>query len=293
MKQPSATGDDWEQAALMHRIGVCALFAMALAATILGFGVAAEDNIILSVAMTLLLGMPHGAMDVALATSYRDQNTLRCRAVFIGRYLGLAGMVMLMWRLYPGISLCLFLVISAAHFADDWKADFSLPQRLILGIALLSFPAILYEQNLSDLFAWLVPAADAVWIAHTQGWVALVIAPVAAGIIAVNIHKNHLAGAEAALVLALSIAATPLTFFLLYFCCLHSVRHLMDASRTLRLTSLKSAAVTGFPYALAAFLGVVGFALFGLNGSVDSNLFMSLFVGLAALTVPHMLLSRH
>lgn len=293
MKQPGATCDAWEQAALIHRIGVCALFAMALAATVLGFDVAAEDNIIVSAAMILLLGMPHGAMDVALATRRSDQNTLSFRAMFIGRYLGLAGMVMLLWWLYPGISLCLFLVISAAHFADDWKADFSLPQRLVLGIALLSFPAILYEQNLSHLFAWLVPTADAVWIAHAQGWVALVIAPVAAGIIAVNIRKNRLAAAEAALVLALSIAATPLTFFVLYFCCLHSVRHLMDASRTLGLTSLKSAAAMGFPYALAAILGVVGFALFALGGSVDSNLFMCLFVGLAALTVPHMLLSRH
>ena len=90
---------------------------------------------------------------------------------------------------------------------------------------------------------------------------------------------------------ALALLAPPLMFFIVYFCALHSARHLREGFREehghgRRLTLLVVAAYTLAPLALAAafLVGTAGTA------ALDEQLLRVVFIGLAALTVPHMAL---
>ncbi|MEN9620973.1 MAG: hypothetical protein RL499_1166 [Actinomycetota bacterium] len=80
-------------------------------------------------------------------------------------------------------------------------------------------------------------------------------------------------------------------FFIVYFCALHRARHLREGFREehglgRRLTLLVVAAYTLAPLALAAafLVGTAGTA------ALDEQLLRVVFIGLAALTVPHMAL---
>jgi Brp/Blh family beta-carotene 15,15'-monooxygenase len=93
------------------------------------------------------------------------------------------------------------------------------------------------------------------------------------------------------LLLALGAAVLhPLAYFIAYWCFLHSPRHLEIAARDLNLQGWRArlravAPTTLATYALA--LAAVPF-LIGMPG--DAILMQVIFIGLAALTVPHMIL---
>lgn len=87
-----------------------------------------------------------------------------------------------------------------------------------------------------------------------------------------------------------AIILPPITFFLLCFCLFHSVRHLFEVRVELSDHSLGNLAGGGAPYAGRAILGTLwGSALF-VTLSSGLALLSAVFIALASLTVPHMLL---
>ncbi len=83
----------------------------------------------------------------------------------------------------------------------------------------------------------------------------------------------------------------PLVYFLVYFCFLHSPRHLRLALNSVqgpaRRSALKSAAFN----TLITLLLALPFGLYLFyTSSLEQSLLQLVFIGLAALTVPHMLL---
>ena len=92
-------------------------------------------------------------------------------------------------------------------------------------------------------------------------------------------------------VLALSaVVLPPLVFFLLYFCSLHSPRHLID---TVQGMNPATAAATAAGLTLVTVgLGALFFVL-SPSTQVDERLLQITFIGLAILTVPHMILIEY
>jgi Brp/Blh family beta-carotene 15,15'-monooxygenase len=83
---------------------------------------------------------------------------------------------------------------------------------------------------------------------------------------------------------------TPLVLFLLYFCGLHSPRHLLHAAEGLNRKAATATAVglTVITVALAALVVVLG-----PPGRLDERLLQLTFIALAVLTVPHMVLIEY
>jgi len=96
--------------------------------------------------------------------------------------------------------------------------------------------------------------------------------------------------AELAVLATAAVVLPPLVFFILYFCGLHSPRHLLHAAQNL---NRKSAIIT------AAGVTLLTVVLGGLVvmqapvGRLDERLLQLTFIGLAVLTVPHMILIEH
>lgn len=92
-------------------------------------------------------------------------------------------------------------------------------------------------------------------------------------------------------VAALALTTPPLVFFIIYFCLLHSARHLregFDEERGVLPQRVEVGIVIGATVApivaAAAFLSFTGG-----GAELDERLLQVAFIGLAALTVPHMI----
>ena len=99
---------------------------------------------------------------------------------------------------------------------------------------------------------------------------------------------------EILLATALALVAPPLIFFALYFCALHSARHLRhgfaEERGSGRLAVLITVAYTVIPIVAVGILTAVFVGDFAPGGSLaDGWIIRLVFIGLAALTVPHMM----
>jgi Brp/Blh family beta-carotene 15,15'-monooxygenase len=240
--------------------------------------------------LAAVLGMPHGALDPLIARRLGYWRTPLTFAVFNLVYLGVVAAVVALWLLAPVPSLVAFLLISAAHFGSDWNRERPLALRVVTGAALLSLPSLRDADAVADLYATLAGEGARV-VAQTQAAIgpALLVALAAAAVLAARRAPRE--GTELLAAAALALLAPPLMFFIVYFCALHSARHLREGFREehghgRRLTVLIVATYTLAPLLMAgAFLWATAGTV-----SLDDQLLRVVFIGLAALTVPHMAL---
>ena len=245
-------------------------------------------------AIVLILGLPHGALDLWVAARQarfgRDGRFTRGGAVrFHAEYLVLAGMVVAAFALLPALALAGFLLLSLYHFADDWRG-LPLPVRLGCASAIVLVPTLFHPQEVAGIFAAVTGRAG---IAVPEAppypfW--LVSAWLIVGSVGFALLRDRRAGVEVAALVALAALLPPLVFFATYFVLLHGPRHLM---RHGPLVSGRGGRLVMIAYTAAA-LGIVagvGVLLAGTGGlGVTSDTLRAVFVGLAALTVPHAVL---
>jgi Brp/Blh family beta-carotene 15,15'-monooxygenase len=216
--------------------------------------------------------------------------TLRAWLKFTVNYLGLASMMVGLWWIFPSFFLIIFLFISGIHFSGDPNDNVSKPFRCAYGGAAIILPALLHETAIAQLFAALVNESSATDFARylhllAHPWLAFVM-----WVIISHAKRNSCASYELIAVATLSTLLTPLLAFTIFFCLMHSARHML---RTIPIALILNKNHLKFMLALptiatAFVLGLIWFHL--PKASLDTQLLQWLFVSLAALTVPHMLL---
>lgn len=244
----------------------------------------------LAVAVT---GLPHGALDPWVAWRAGLWRRRRGLVAFNLAYVGIAALVVAAWRLAPGPSLALFLAISAWHFAGDWRQDLPGWARAVAGVAMLGLPAWRWPTQVEAIFAVLAGpdgASIASGLHVAAPWLALAMAATAL----VALRRSRITAIELAAVAALALLLPPLVYFIIYFCALHSLRHLRMAMRDADARSRPRMAGVALLYTVltlvAAALAWPWLAAAGAPPATpDTDLLRLVFIGLAALTLPHML----
>jgi beta-carotene 15,15'-dioxygenase len=236
------------------------------------------------------LGAPHGALDVAVASQRWDLGSNRKFVVFIVKYAGLAAWVACAWWLSPGLSLAAFLLLSAHHFGGDWIASAASGRRFLLGASMLSATAMLHQHDIATIFGWLAPQNAADLLATLMNWMAPFLIAASVMLTVFSTRSKSTGHFEIIIVLVSAIILPPITFFIVYFCGLHSVRHLLAVRSELRDHTMWELASAAAPYTILAIAGsAVGSAAF-LQLGPGPALISSVFITLAALTVPHIVL---
>ena len=266
----------------------------AILAALTNLNMTSSTLIILLAFGVTLLGLPHGALDFALAKSLRLITSFSTAIRFIALYLSIAATSMLFWTWLPDVALVLFLCVSVFHFSADWRKTMPLFARLSLAGALLCGPSILYQSTVSELFtALLLTIEGANWVIKGMqltfyiGLSAFLY--FALQLLRSKKFPNPWQSSEWLMLLLSSLILTPLLHFGLYFCLLHSPKHLKDVGKTLHM-SLKRAIVISMPFVILTFILAAG--LYHLYGSSELNvdLIRWIFIGLFGLTMSHMLL---
>ncbi len=240
--------------------------------------------------LVVLLGIPHGALDTIYGRNQFKISGARDWSFFAIGYLIPVVLVVLVWKASPAVFLYCFLAISIIHFSGDPAAGTPLFARLLYGGAIIFLPLILHAAEVTELFSALVGTDTAAQTVNVFRPLAL---PWLIGLTATSLMlfwRNRLSALEFASLAFLATVSTPLLAFTVYFCAMHSARHI-----------LRSYQLAGSPalgaFCKAAFLPmlvVLVFLSFGvqlLDGiSLETRVIRIVFVTLAALTVPHMAL---
>lgn len=253
---------------------------------------------LMAIAAILLIGVPHGGLDGAVARRVGWPSGMLPWVLFHIIYLLLAASVAGLWWLYPLPSLIFFLGISALHFgSSDIRHISSPPSRdawlpLIAhgGLVVIGIP-VLQSADVEPLFAVLVGAENSLWLLNQIDQLRL---PWAASLFAYLIYSIYQPRwrqslLSLAVLIVLAYLLPPLVSFALYFCLWHSRGHILRLWRNLDAPERSRSAREALVYSAMAWASV-GLIFYYLQGSVASTLIQLTFIGLAALTLPHMLL---
>jgi Brp/Blh family beta-carotene 15,15'-monooxygenase len=295
----------------MHlRIGLVVLLALLPAGSLLGT-LAVESQLALVALPIALLGVMHGGLDPWVGdVIIRDRLGRSGRLFFVVSYLAVMAIVIACWLLAPLATLAGFLLISVLHFGEQDAYAFAgrsdgLSVAVFGAIPVLG-PVAAHPVEVALIFGWLTGVEKSV-LAEILSWLAqplIAIWVVGAGMLVARMHiereaNRRLQLAGLGVLVASMILLPPLIAFAAYFCLLHSFGHLLDmAARShgpWRDWSPGQWASRLWPATLGALaLGMLGWVLLsGVNtgGAIGREaLAQIIFCGLAALTVPHVLL---
>lgn len=239
--------------------------------------------------LTVLLGVPHGALDPIYAQVWPGTQSRSAWVAFVLAYLLLAAGVVAVWWWAPTVFLWGFLAISVLHFSGDLAAGTPGWTRFFYGGAVIVLPAALHAAELTRLFALLTNPENAAWVVpalQVMAWPWLAALLVA---VVLSARRDALVALEVLAVSVLALTAPPLIGFTVFFCAMHSPRHMLRTQVFAGKALPALAAVAILPM-LGVLLMAVG-AWYGLPDSpMDARIVQLIFVALAALTVPHMVL---
>jgi len=250
-----------------------------------------------ALAAVVLIGLPHGALDGAIAIHLGFSRNVLLFIRFLFLYVGMAGLVIAAWMVTPALCLLGFLVISMVHFG---AGDARHGTGWVRGAEILAHGGLvvagisqMHRPEVDIIFAYLTGGAT------TLVWQGLDILTVIVGAslvicLAQALWYRRWRGTALELgVLAIMFAMTPpLVGFAVYFCCVHSARHVASIMSSLRQQMSASAMLSqALVFTLASWLaGAAAIWWFADMADPQPVILRVIFIGLAALTVPHMIL---
>jgi Brp/Blh family beta-carotene 15,15'-monooxygenase len=253
-----------------------------------------KDPFVLAL-LIVLLGVPHGALDTLYAGRVFRIRRASQWLLFLLIYLLPVAAVLLLWPYWPAFLLALFLTVSIFHFSGDPEEGCPRWLRMVYGGSPVVLPSLLNGAEVDRLFAALVPgsvASSVTAILTLLAWPWLL----ALALGAAKLARSHRRGAiEIAAVGTLCSLVPPLLSFTIYFCGMHSARHILrslteDATQPARWPDIGRAALAGVPPMLATLVILALYWGSAGNTAVEPRLLQTVFVSLAALTFPHVIL---
>ena len=256
--------------------------------------------------MILILGVSHGALD-----NFRGKNLFQpilkknWFIFFYPGYILLSLMVIFCWTIFPAITLLLFLVVASYHFGEeDLRFFFKgrgfffnlvsfLKGSLIITLSFhyshettvvffeyLMVPQIEYEK-LTE-FKSLLFSANLIFLIISLIY-----------LLRKQINKLVLILFEIIFILLSFIYLPLILAFSMYFCFLHSSKHIVGLARELDCQNIRNGLKLFIVKAVPLTLLTAFFAflsLYFLDQNINENIIKVIFIGLASLTLPHILL---
>ncbi|SNX27914.1 beta-carotene 15,15'-monooxygenase, Brp/Blh family [Polynucleobacter meluiroseus] len=246
-------------------------------------------SLLLVASSIFFLGVPHGALDPIFAQKLLGIGGWKAWSQFVFVYLALAITVIGIWWQFPLFFMASFLILSMMHFSRDLSISTPKITRLLYGGSMIVLPTLFHFTQMQQLFALILGVSGGLELAgflHFIAWPWAALTIVAIGF---ESRLRWRTALEISAVCSLATLAQPLIAFTVYFCAMHSLRHIL---RTKQYAQMRFAQL--FFVALAPMLGVALMAILAWiylpqTANVE-RILRFVFVALAALTVPHMIL---
>lgn len=239
----------------------------------------------------LSIGIPHGALDHLLPQGGNKSKNL---TIFILKYLEIIAAYLVLWMVFPAISLIIFLLISAYHFGQGHFIHFKISnfKKLTYFILGCNFLAIILFSDFIATAAILDSIIQIDFLVEYSSIIMLLF--FVASIILVslqNLDKIHILLSEIILLSFLLYTLPVLMGFILYFGFWHALPSMMAEfdSLTAKIEhgKIKKFIIHLAPFSIISFLGI-GIILFLSNSYLNEEQMILLFFILVSLiSAPH------
>ena len=243
------------------------------------------------------LGVSHGALDNLKGYKLLKKFKIKNNFYFYLSYIILALVVVVLWYLLPAVTLIIFLFVASFHFGkEDNVFEFNKKIKFLnfflflKGSLVVSAPIYFNFNETAEIFQILdVNISDI----NDQMLLTMIVLSLLSNFF---ISKNILFSLLDSLsIILLNYTFDPLTAFTVYFCFLHSIRHSFSLINEINKNNFNKGLANFIKLALPLTIITAVFFMFSvyfLNHFylLNSAILKVIFIGLASLTFPHILL---
>jgi Brp/Blh family beta-carotene 15,15'-monooxygenase len=260
--------------------------------------------------LILIIGVSHGSLDHIKGKKLLKMFNIKSNYIFYITYILISTTVITTWILLPSITLIIFFIIASYHFGKEDtqflindSSYFTQILYFLKGFLIILAPLFFHFQETIAIFKLLLINNEMFYLSlnfiETNKVIQI-------GIICSTLSsiffflknfeiKKFVIFLDYFSILILNYYLSPLLAFTVYFCFLHSIRHSISLAIELDPNSV----VNGFrlfikkALPLTILTGIFSFiAMYLLKNSynLDSAILKIIFIGLASLTFPHILL---
>ena len=260
--------------------------------------------------LILTIGVSHGSLDHVKGKKLFNILNISKISIFYFSYILIAILVIIIWIKIPFISLMCFLLVASYHFGKE-DTQFLMNENsyfnqllfFLKGLLIIAAPMFFHFDETIIIFKLLL-VDNEIFYSTLEFIEVNKIVPIA--IILSSLSgiclllrkfeiKKFIIFLDYFSILVLNYYLTPLVAFTIYFCFLHSIRHSItliyeidknDFKNGLKIFSQKALPLT----VLTAIFCLIGLYLLNNNYDFNSSILKIIFIGLASLTFPHILL---
>ncbi len=260
--------------------------------------------------LILTIGVSHGALDHLKGKKLLTILNIKKFYIFYLIYILMALSVILIWTIVPAITLIVFLAVASFHFGkEDTQFLINKNSNLISilyffrGILIIITPLYFNFDETVTIFKMLLIDSEQFYsiLGFIEKYKIIEIAIGLSALASIILFLNEFNIKKFAIfldffsIIILNYYLSPLVAFTIYFCFLHSIRHTISLAVEMDNSNLRNGLILfvkkAFPLTvLTAIFYVLG--LYFLNNvyELDSAILKIIFIGLASLTFPHILL---
>ncbi|MBD1149597.1 Brp/Blh family beta-carotene 15,15'-dioxygenase [Pelagibacterales bacterium SAG-MED27] len=260
--------------------------------------------------LILTIGVSHGSLDHVKGKKLFNILNINKISMFYFSYILIAISVIITWIIIPFISLMIFLLVASYHFGKedtqfliDENSYFNQLLFFLKGLLIIVAPIFFHFEETVAIFKLLLVDSEIFYstLEFIEVNKILPIAIILSSLSSIFLFlrkfeiKKFIVFFDYFSILILNYYLTPLVAFTVYFCFLHSIRHSItliyeidknDFKNGLKVFVQKALPLT----VLTAIFCLIGLYLLNNNYDFNSSILKIIFIGLASLTFPHILL---
>ncbi len=262
------------------------------------------EPVILCLFLILIIGISHGSLDNIKGKKLLKLFGYKSRVLFYSIYLIVSLMVIVLWLFFSNTILLLFLIVAAYHFGKEdtvfpFRKKFLISEILFFfkGSAAIIAPLLFQRNETNEIFDVLNFYVFKSQIFSDK----LLILFLCLGFLStIYISRNRVSDLKVLMIIdflsliILNFFLTPILAFTIYFCFLHSIRHsiglIFELDKSFK-QGFKKFISKALPLTLVTGIMFL-IAIYFLNNfyTLDEAIYKVIFIGLASLTFPHILL---
>tara|TARA_Y200000002_G_scaffold80351_1_gene63331 strand:- start:130 stop:1095 length:966 start_codon:yes stop_codon:yes gene_type:complete len=256
--------------------------------------------------LILTIGISHGALDNLKGYKLLKFYKIRNKAFFYLIYSFIAVLIASIWFFFPSIVLTTFLIFAAYHFGKEDCSFVELKPSSInsvkfffKGSLIISLPLFCKFDETLEIFKSLYIENDIFFntlisFDNKNIFLYLVLISFLTNFF-VSKNNRIILVSESFVLLLLNLSTAPLVAFTIYFCFLHSIRHSISLAHELNTKNFKAGLKDFFNKVLpltvfTAIAFIICLFVLQKYYSLNDAVLKVIFIGLASLTFPHILL---
>ena len=263
-----------------------------------------RSNSLLLVSLFLILsmGISHGSLDHIKGKKLLKILGFKSSVVFYFGYIFVGLTTIIIWLLFPKLLLFLFLLIAAFHFGKEDSEFLNKRKNFELiyffkGSLIIVAPLLFHKNETLSIFKSLnFDITNSFLINNEILYFFILLSFISNIFLSLNksFDAKSLLFMDFLSILILNYFLNPVLAFTFYFCFLHSIRHSISLIQEINSNLKKGLPIfikKALPLTIITIFGYI-FALYILNNynELSESIYKVIFIGLASLTFPHILL---